>query len=103
MPGIEALTGAHAGRPSSCDTEGAAQCNHLPWCAKQVARSYHKRGIISFRPFGTVDPGPPFQQWETEGTLAGSPPGAKESLEPVGYVLSSRPGLIFALAFGPQQ
>jgi hypothetical protein len=27
----EALTGAHAGEPSRCDTEGATKCNHLPW------------------------------------------------------------------------
>ena len=26
----EALTGAHAGQPSSWDTEGATKCNHLP-------------------------------------------------------------------------
>ena len=32
----EALTGAHAGQPSSSDTEGATKCNHLPWRADPV-------------------------------------------------------------------
>jgi hypothetical protein len=32
----EALTGAHAGQPSSCDTEGATKCNHLAWRANPV-------------------------------------------------------------------
>jgi len=32
----EALTGAHAGQPSSCDTVGATKCNHLPWRADLV-------------------------------------------------------------------
>jgi hypothetical protein len=26
----EALTGAHAGQPSSSDSEGATKCNHIP-------------------------------------------------------------------------